>query len=151
MYAVVEYQDYDDAGCIKLITTTDDLEYAKKYAFQRIKKIISNMPQGDGTEDNNIYKITNAIGTHHLQAISKTIITYRVIVVENYKKGFKLIHHHPLVYAVVEMKKHNKQNLEEIDTSLICNDYYDKYYDSEDEYEEDNDEDDDKKDDKNKE
>ena len=72
----------------------------------------------------------------YLQPINKTIVAYKIINVEKYKKGFKIVSSWANVYAVIELNK-EIENIEEIDTSLICDNYYD--YDGE-RYEEDNEE-----------
>ena len=121
MYAVVEYNDFRKEQSFEVITTTDDVDYAKKVAFQYamndIKKISSY------TNDS-LYRITTNVENEYLRPINKTIISYKVIEVEKYKKGFKIQSSFSNKYAVIEIKK-EIENIEEIDTSLICDDYYD--------------------------
>jgi len=63
-----------------------------------------------------------------LTPINKTIISYKVIEVEKYKERFKIKSSFTKTYAVIELEK-EIENIEEIDTSLICDNYYD--YDGE--------------------
>ena len=128
MYAVVEYNDYRKEQSFEVITTTDDVDYAKKVAFQYamndIKKISSY------TNDS-LYRITTNVENEHLRPINETIISYKVIEVEKYKKGFKIKSSFSTKYAVIDIKK-EIENIQEIDTSLICDDYYDYDYEEED-------------------
>jgi hypothetical protein len=128
MYAVVEYNDYRKEQSFEVITTTDDVDYAKKVAFQYamndIKKISSY------TNDS-LYRITTNVENEHLRPINETIISYKVIEVEKYKKGFKIQSSFSTKYAVIEIKK-EIENIQEIDTSVICDDYYDYDYEKED-------------------
>jgi hypothetical protein len=124
MYAVVEYNDYRKEQSFEVITTTDDVDYAKKVAFQYamndIKKVSSY------TNDF-LYRITTKVENEYLRPINKTIISYKVIEMEKYKKGFKIESSFSTKYAVIEIKK-EIENIQEIDTSLICDDYYDYNY-----------------------
>ena len=56
---------------------------------------------------------------------NEEIISYRIIKVKKCKNKFKKIYHYTTKYAVVEFAVGNSENLEEIDTSLICDDYGD--------------------------
>jgi hypothetical protein len=128
MYAVVEYNDFRKEQSFEVITTTDDVDYAKKVAFQYamndIKKISSY------TNDS-LYRITTNVENEYLRPINKTIISYKVIEVEKYKKGCKIQSSFSNKYAVIEIKK-EIENIQEIDTSLICDDYYDYDYEEDD-------------------
>ncbi len=131
MYAVVKYNDYHKEQSFEVITITTDVEYAKKVAFQyavnQIKKI-------SRYANDSIYRITTRVINQHLQHINKTIVSYKVIEVEKYKKGFKIESSFSTTYAVFEIKK-EIENIEEIDSSLICDDFYDyNYYDGDDYY-----------------
>lgn len=118
MYAVVEYNDYHKDQCFEVIMTTDDIEYAKKAAFQRAKK---NIPKA---RRSTCYKITTKItDNNYLRPTNKQIISYRIIDVGTYKNGFKIIGYDSNIYAVIEINP-IVENIEQIDTSLICNDYY---------------------------
>jgi hypothetical protein len=139
MYAIVEYNDYRKEQSFEVITTTDDVEYAKKVAFNKAMNVIKKLSV---CSDDSIYRITTEVENKYLQPINKTIVAYKIIDVEKYKKGFKIVSSWANVYAVIELKK-EIENIEEIDTSLICDNYYD--YDGE-RYEEDNEDEEDKED-----
>ena len=121
MYAVVEYNDYRKEQSFEVITTTDDVDYAKKVAFQYAMNDIKKV--SIYTNDY-LYRITTKEENEYLRPINKTIISYKVIEVEKYKKGFKIQSSFSNKYDVIEIKK-EIENIEEIDTSLICDDYYD--------------------------
>jgi hypothetical protein len=119
MYTVVNFTDYRKEQSLEVIVTTDDLEYAKKVAFQEAKEELSK----DKNTENSIYKITSKIEKYeHLYPVNKVIIAYRVIELIKHKKGVKIESYSVNVYAVVEMKPIDKVG--EIDSSLICDDYY---------------------------
>jgi hypothetical protein len=143
MYALVEYDDYRKEQSFEVITTTNDVEYAKKIAFYYTKK---NIPTYN---DDSIYKITTKMENQYLRPINKTIIAYKIIEVDKNKKGFKIKSTFSSVYAVIELNKIEIQNkdIAEIDTTLICDNYYD--YDDKDE-DEDEDKDKDEDEDKDK-
>ena len=105
MYAVVKYNDYRKELSFEVIIVSDDVEYAKKVAFQNVKK---KLPKD--TSDS-IYKITTKIENEYLQPINKIIIAYKIIEVEKYKIGFIIRTQYSSVYAVIEFKK----NIEEIE------------------------------------
>jgi hypothetical protein len=136
MYALVEYNDYRKEQSFELITTTNDVEYAKKIALQHIQKIISTY------SDHSMYKITTTIENRYLRPINKTIIAYKVIEVKKHKKGFKLESEYSNVYAVIEFNQIEipQEHIDEIDATLICDNYYD--YDDEDDDDDDEDNDD---------
>lgn len=123
MYAVVEYNDYRKEQSFEVILTTDDVEYAKKLAFQNAKKALP--------DDEWNYKITSKFDNSHLRPINRKVIAYKIICVEKCKKGYKLQSTYSGVYAVIELKKHAIQPVEDIDTSMICDNYYDYDYDEE--------------------
>jgi hypothetical protein len=117
MYAVVKYNDYRKEQSFEVIITTCDIEYAKKVAFNIVK---NDIPQ---SSDSSIYKITTKVENEHLRPINKTIISYRIINVEKYKCGFRMLYHFSTIYAVIEMKK-DIENIQEIDSSFICDKCY---------------------------
>ena len=118
MYAVVRYNDYRKEEDFKIIATTTDVEYAKKIAFNKIKE---GMPECK--DDDELYKIATDIETEYFQPINKEIISYRIIKVKKYKHKLKKIYHYTTKYAVVEFAVENTENLNEIDSSLICDNY----------------------------
>ena len=126
MYAVVEYNDYRKEQSFEVITTTDDMAYAKKVAFQYAVNDINKY-----RHESSVYRITTNVENEHLRPINKPIISYKVIEVEKYKKGFKINSSFSNKYAVIEIKK-EIENIQEIDTSLICDNYYDYDYEDDD-------------------
>jgi hypothetical protein len=118
MYAVVRYNDYRKEEHFEIIATTTDVEYAKKIAFNKIKE---NMPESK--QDDELYKIATYIETEYFQPINKEIISYRIIKVKKYKNKLKKLYHYTTKYAVVEFAVENTENLNEIDSSLICDNY----------------------------
>lgn len=131
MYAVVQYSDYRKEQNFEVITTTDDVDYAKKVAFQYAK---NSIPQISSNEDNSFYKINTRVRNEYLRPINKTIIAYRVINVKNYRKKVTIQYSFTNIYAVIELKK-DIGTIEEIDTSLICDNY--KHEDDEEDEDED--------------
>ena len=127
MYAIVEYNDYRKEQSFEVITTTDDVDYAKKVAFQYAMNDMKKVSR----YTNDIYRITTKVENEYLRPINKTIISYKVIEVEKYKKGFKIQSSFSTKYAVIEIKK-EIENIQGIDTSLICDNYYDYDYEDED-------------------
>lgn len=121
MYAVVEYDDYRKDQSFEVIRTTDDVDYAKKVAFQFAMNQIKNVSR---YANNHIYRITTNVENEYLRPINKTIISYKVINLEKYKKGFKIESSFSTTYAVIELINEDIENIPEIDTSLICNEYY---------------------------
>jgi hypothetical protein len=130
MYAIVEYNDYRKEQSFEVITTTDDVDYAKKVAFQYAMNDMKKVSR----YTNDIYRITTKVENEYLRPINKTIISYKVIEVEKYKKGFKIQSSFSTKYAVIEIKK-EIENIQGIDTSLICDNYYDYDNDDNDAYE----------------
>ena len=118
MYAVVRYNDYRKEEYFEIIATTTDVEYAKKIAFNKIKEGIPECKQ-----DDELYKIATDIETEYFQPINEEIISYRIIKVKKYKNKLKKLYHYTTKYAVVEFEVENTENLNEIDSSLICDNY----------------------------
>ena len=118
MYAVVRYNDYRKEEHFEIIATTTDVECAKKIAFNKIKEDIPECK-----DDDELYKIATDIETEYFQPINKEIISYRIIKVKKCKNKLKKLYHYTTKYAVVEFAVENNENLKEIDTSLICDDY----------------------------
>ena len=118
MYAVVRYNDYRKEEYFEIIATTTDIEYAKKIAFNKIKE---GMPECK--QDDELYKIATDIETEYFQPINEEIISYRIIKVKKYKNKLKKLYHYTTKYAVVEFAVENTKNLNEIDSSLICDNY----------------------------
>lgn len=120
MYAVVIYNDYRKEQNFEIIATTTDVEYANKIAFNKIKEKIQKMPI---CKDDECYKIATTIETESFRPINEEIISYRIIKLKKCKNKFKKIHHYTTKYAVVEIELENTENLNEIDNSLICDNY----------------------------
>lgn len=128
MYAAVKFSDYRKEQSFEVIASTDDLEHAKKVAFQNAKKELS---RGKNTE-NYIHKITSNIEEcTYLNPENEVIVFYRVIGLDKINKGFKLAYYSSNVYAVVEMKPIDEG--EEIDSSLMCDEYYPYHFEESDE------------------
>jgi hypothetical protein len=121
MYAVVEYDDYRKEQSFEVMMPTDDVDYAKKVAFQFAMNQITNVSR---YANDYIYRITTRVENEYLTPINKTIISYKVIEVEKYKERFKIKSSFSTTYAVIELEK-EVENIQEIDTSLICDNYYD--------------------------
>lgn len=121
MYAVVEYDDYRKEQSFEVISTTDDVDYAKKVAFQFAMNQIKNVSR---YANDYIYRITTRVENEYLRPINKTIISYKVIEVEKYKERFKIKSSFSTTYAVIELINEEIENIQEIDTSLICDEYY---------------------------
>ena len=130
MYGVIEYSDCRKEQGFEIILTTDDVEYAKKVAFQNVKKNLHK------DTDDSIYKITTKMNNEYLRPINKIIIAYKIINVEKYGKGFKIQHSFSTIYAVIELGKNEIEEIEEIDNSLICDNYFEDGGDEEEEEEE---------------
>ena len=128
MYAVVKYNDSRKEQSFEIIIATSNVEYAKKVAFQNAKKDIPKCTDGS------IYRITTETENEYVRPINRTIMSYRIIIVEKYKCGFRILSQFSSIYAVIEIKK-DIENIEEIDPSIICDKYY-NVYDDEDESDE---------------
>jgi len=120
MYAAVRYNDYRKEQDFEIISTTTDVEYAKKIAFNKIKETMQNMPECKN--DDELYKIETYIETEYFQPINKEIISYRIIKVKEIisyriikvkkcKNKLKKIYHYTTNYAVVEFAVGNTENL----------------------------------------
>ena len=121
MYAVVRYNDYRKEEDFEIIATTSDVEYAKKIAFNKIKE---SMPEWN--DDDELHKIATDIETEYFQPINKEIIAYRIIKVKKCKNKFIKLYHYTTKCAVIEFIEfavENHENLKEIDTDLICDNY----------------------------
>jgi len=121
MYAIVEYNDYRKEQNFEVITTTDDVEYAKKVAFHYAKKKMS----GNETNKDSICKISTQIENEYLQPNNQIIISYRLIDVKKNDNGngnsFRILCTYSKVFAVIKLKQIEKVE-EEIDLNLIYND-----------------------------
>jgi hypothetical protein len=127
MYAVVEYNNYRRKQQFEVITTTDDIEYAKRLAFQNAKK---NLPTEKSYET---YKITTNIEDEYLTLLNKTIIAYQIVCLEKCKNKVRFYYSFSIVYAVIELEILEQEYPEPIDDTLIKNDYLtDEYYSSSD-------------------
>lgn len=122
MYAVVIYDDYRKEVEIEIIATTSDVEYAKKIAFNKIKEKMFEYKNYNKDEDE-LYKIGTNIETEYFELTNKEIISYRIIKVKKCENKYKKLYHHTTKYAVVEIPVENTENIKEIDTSLICDNY----------------------------
>lgn len=132
MYAVVDFTDYRKDNRFEVLHTTQDVEYAKKLAFQFAKKELSRQR---GTE-NSVFKIKTKIEDYeyeYLHPLNKIIVAYKIIELVKYKKGLKIVSSNTNVHAVVELEKTDiTENLDEIETSLICDNYYSYDHDNDD-------------------
>ena len=122
MYAVIEYNSYQEQQ-FEVITTTEDLVFAKRLAFQNAKK---NLPT-DKT-DPEIYKITTRTEDTHLTILNKKIISYQIVCLEQNKKEYHLSYYFSIVYSVVELEDSDISYPIEIDTSLLCDNYLGEYF-----------------------
>jgi len=116
MYAVIEYNNYRKEQNFEIKLVTNDLDYAKKIAFNNAKNDIKNSS----------HKITTNINEHHLRPINKTIIEYMIVEVCEYKNDqFRIISTFSKVYSVIELTNHEKlEILDDIDEKLIFNSYW---------------------------
>lgn len=126
MYAVVKYMDYRKEQSFEVIMSTDDLEYAKKVAFQTAKNAIPRWWSEDS-----LYKITSLVEHQYLRSDNKTIISYKVIEVVKCKNKFKMVSCNSILYEVLKLNN-DIGDVEEIDQSLICDDHYPYGYKEED-------------------
>lgn len=128
MYAIVKYNDYLKEQHFEVIRTTDDVEYAKKFAFQLAKKLLSSYK-----DTCCVYKIANKNENLYLYPVNETIVAYNINKLIKYKNKFKLVTTFSTVYAVIKMKPVSESaDVEEIDTTLICDDYFEHDYEDED-------------------
>ena len=111
MYAFIKYNNYRKNQNFEIITVTDDLEYARKLAFNNAKNDIQDSP----------YKITTCIQDYYIYPKNKKIVQYMMVEVNKNK----IISCFSTIYAVIELPIHEKVKLlEDIDDKLICNNYY---------------------------
>ena len=140
MFAVVNYNDYRKEVDFKIHMVTNDIEEAKKIAFQHSVKLLQEVRKDDTDKDNQCeYKITtNNESKNYVQCLNKVVMTYTVIcVLQRKNKAPKLEYAETSIYAVVELPREiNKDENGFIDSSLLCNDYYPAHYSSDDESEE---------------
>lgn len=120
MYTVVKYNNYRKNQFFDIKLVTDDLEYAKKVAYNNAKKEI--LRYGDCSS----YRLSTDIEEYYLYPENKTIVQYIVVEVEKYKKNkLKISSKYSNVHAVLELPKHEKdESLEEIDNNLIFDNYH---------------------------
>jgi hypothetical protein len=129
MYLIVEYNNCRKEQDFEIKMVTNNLDYAKKLAFNNAKMTI---------EDSS-FKITTNIQQHHLQPINKIIIEYMVVEVET-KNGhsnkppnelpneqLKIISTCSAVFAVLELPDLIQMDVPDIDETFICNEYLDLY------------------------
>lgn len=116
MYAVVEYNDYRKEQHFEVITTTDDVEYAKRLSFNNAKKSIP--------KDGGLYMLTTDFENEYLTPKNKTITAYKVINVKKHEDVFRINYSLSTVHAVIEIEAKQKiETIDEIDMSLVCDDY----------------------------
>ena len=122
MYAVVDFTDYRKDNRFEVVEFTEDVEYAKKVAFQIAKQELSRMRN----TENSVFKITTKIEEYeYLYPLNKIIVAYKIIELVNYKKGLKIVSCNTGVHAVIELNKTDMtEKLDEIDPSLVCDNYY---------------------------
>ena len=136
MYAVVEYNNCRKEQDFEIKMVTYDLDYAKKVAFQNAKKDLSHLLPKLNTSS--MFKITtNNNEEYYLQPLNNVIIEYKIIEVKKTKNRFQLLRAFSTMYSVVQIEKEEKKDqLEEIDETMICNDYLSCSYEEEEEEEE---------------
>jgi hypothetical protein len=124
MYAIVDFTDYRKDNRFEVVGVTEDVEYAKKVAFQIAKKELSRQRNTEKT----FYKITRKIEDYeyeYLHPINKIIVAYKIIELVKYKEGLKIVSSNTSVHAVVELdKRYMTENVDEIEETLICDNYY---------------------------
>lgn len=124
MYAVVEYNNYRKEQYFEVKYVTNDLEYAKKMAFNNAK---NDIPKDEST-----YRLTTNIEEIHLRPLNESIINYTIVEVIEYKIGFKIVMTFSNVYSVIKLPEYPKiEVLDNIDEKIICNNFY-SYYDTDD-------------------
>lgn len=129
MYAVVKYNNYRKEQTFEIKLVTDDVDYAKKLAFNNAKKDILRH------SDSSSYRLSTDIQEYYLYPENKTIVQYIIVEVEKYGKNkLKICSTYSTVHGVLELPKDEKvESLEDIDDNLICNDYHSDYDDDEEE------------------
>jgi len=124
MYAVVDFTDYRKDNRFEVVGVTEDVEYAKKIAFQIAKQELSKQRN----TENSVFKITTKTEEYeyeYLHPLNKIIVAYKIIELVSYKKGLKIVSCNTGVHAVIELNKTDMtENLDEIEPSLICDNYY---------------------------
>ncbi len=124
MYAIVYFTDYRKDNRFEVVGVTEDVEYAKKVAFQIAKKELSRQRNTEKT----FYKITSKIEDYeyeYLHPINKIIVAYKIIELVKYKEGLKIVSSNTSVHTVIELDKTEiTENVDEIDPLLICDNYY---------------------------
>lgn len=124
MYAVVDFTDYRKENRFDVVYFTEDVEYAKKVAFQIAKQELSRQRN----TENSVFKITTKTEEYeyeYLHPLNKIIVAYKIIELVNYKKGLKIVSCNTGVHAVIELNKTDiTEDLDEIEPSLICDNYY---------------------------
>ena len=124
MYAVVDFTDYRKDNRFEVLGVTEDVEYAKKVAFQNANKELSRQRNTEKT----FYKITRKIEDYeyeYLHPINKIIVAYKIIELVKYKEGLKIVSSNTSVHALVELdKRYMTENVDEIEETLICDNYY---------------------------
>jgi len=128
MYAIVDFTDYRKDNRFEVVGVTEDVEYAKKVAFQNAKKKLSRQRNTEKT----FYKITSKIADYeyeYLHPTNKIIVAYKIIELVKYKEGLKIVSSNTSVHAVVELDKtYMTENVDEIEETLICDNYYSYNY-----------------------
>ena len=123
MYAIVDFTDIRNEQSFNVVETTQDVEYAKKLAFHLAKKELSK----EKNTEKYFYKITTTkdYEYEYLYPLNKIIIAYKIIELIKYKNGFTISSCNANIYAVIELKQREAiQDIDEIDVSLICDNYY---------------------------
>lgn len=147
MFAVVKYNDYRKEQSFEIIACTEDVEYAKKMAFNMCRCSFKPAKNSIRTADlysswfvtdndlnpstfgadlnlqrfnkNAIQKIKTHEKDHFLHPINKIIISYRVVdIADNSVAAI-----YSTVYAVIEITNPNTNSvLDEVDESLFWTD-----------------------------
>jgi len=124
MYAVVYFTDYRKDNRFEVVTCEEDVEYAKKLAFKFAKKELTRQRNTEET----FYKITSKTEDYeyeYLHPLNKIIVAYKIIELVKYKEGLKIVSSNTSVHAVVELDKtYITENIDEIEETLICDNYY---------------------------
>jgi hypothetical protein len=81
MYSVVEYNNYRKEQTFEIKIITDNLDYAKKYAFNRAKTFLNTENETMDECDKITNKITTNISEKYLYPNNDIIIEYSVITV----------------------------------------------------------------------
>ena len=118
MYAVIEYNNFCKEQIFQIKLITNNLDNAKKIAFNSAKNEIP--------KDNNIYKITTNIKKFYIRPNHECIVEYMIIEVKKCNKNkFKIKAQFSKIYSVIKFENCvSIMLLKDIDTRLICNDFY---------------------------